>query len=65
MYQVFSSFCTADIGHRKHFFHLNQSNKSSESKVYIRQASNRFKSVLEAAKHTYANKTIHESITFQ
>ena len=38
--------------------------KSSDSKVKFRQASNRCKRVLEAAKLTYANKT-KESITFQ
>ena len=34
-----------------------QQNKSSESKVKFRQASNRCKRVLEAAKLAYANKT--------
>ena len=41
-----------------------QQNKSSESKVKFRQASNRCKRVLEAAKLAYANKT-KESITSQ
>ena len=41
-----------------------QQNKSSESKVKFRQASNRCKNVLEAAKLAYANKT-KESITSQ
>ena len=41
-----------------------QQNKSSESKVKFRQASNRCKRVLEAAKLAYATKT-KESITFQ
>ena len=41
-----------------------QQNKSSESKVKFRQASNRCKRVLEAAKLAYATKT-KESITSQ
>ena len=41
-----------------------QIEKSSDSKVRFRQASNRCKSVLEAAKLTYANKT-KEFITSQ
>ena len=41
-----------------------QKDKSSESKVKFRQASNRCKRVLEAAKHAYANKT-KESISSQ
>ena len=41
-----------------------QNDKSSESKVKFRQASNRCKRVLEAAKLTYANKA-KESITSQ
>ena len=41
-----------------------QREKSSDSKVKFRQASNRCKRVLEAAKLAYANKT-KESITFQ
>ena len=41
-----------------------QREKSSDSKVKFRQASNRCKRVLEAAKLTYANKT-KESITSQ
>ena len=41
-----------------------QKDKSSDSKVKFRQASNRCKSVLEAAKLAYANKT-KESITSQ
>ena len=58
----FSAACAAAIVHRNHFFRLYQQNKSSESKVKFRQASNRCKRVLEAAKHTYATKT-KESIT--
>ena len=56
--------CAAAIVHRNHFFHLYQKDKSSESKVKFRQASNRCKRVLEAAKLVYANKT-KESITSQ
>ena len=57
-------FCAAAIVHRNHFFHLYQREKSSDSKVKFRQASNRCKRVLEAAKLAYANKT-KESITSQ
>ena len=41
-----------------------QKDKSSDSKVKLRQASNRFKRVLEAAIFAYANKT-KECITSQ
>ena len=60
----FSAACAAAIVHRNHFFHLYQQNKSSESKAKFRQASNRCKRVLEAAKLAYADKT-KESITSQ
>ena len=60
----FSAACAAAIVHRNHFFHLYQQNKSSESKVKFRQASNRCKRFLEAAKLAYATKT-KESITSQ
>ena len=60
----FSAACAAAIVHRNHFFHLYQQNKSSESKVKFRQASNRCKRVLETAKLAYATKT-KESITSQ
>ena len=60
----FSAACVAAIVHRNHFFHLHQQNKSSESKVKFRQASNCCKRVLEAAKLKYANKT-KEPITSQ
>ena len=60
----FSAACAAVIVHRNHFFHLYQEDKSSDSKVKFRQASNRCKRVLEAAKLAYANKT-KESITSQ
>ena len=60
----FSAACAAAIVHRNHFFHLYQQNRSSESKVKFRQASNRCKRVLEAAKLAYTTKT-KESITSQ
>ena len=53
----FSAACTAALVHRNRFFLLYQKDKSSESKVKFRQASNRCKRVLEAAKLAYANKT--------
>ena len=59
-----SAACAAAIVHRNHFFRLYQQNKSSESKVKFRQASNRCKGVLEAAKLAYATKT-KESIISQ
>ena len=52
-----SAACTAAIVHRNHFFCLNQQNKSYESKVKFRQASNSCKRVLEAAELNYATKT--------
>ena len=60
----FSAACAAVVAHRNHFFHLYQKEKSSYSKVKFRQASNRCKRVLEAAKLAYANKT-KQSITSQ
>ena len=60
----FSAACAAAIVHRNHFFHFHQMNKSSESKVKFRQASNRCKRVLEAAKLAYATKR-KESFTSQ
>ena len=45
----------ASIVHRNQFFHLHQKDKSSESKVRFKQASNCFKLVLEAAKLACAN----------
>ena len=38
------------IVHRNHYFHLYQQNKSPESKAKLRQASSRYKRVLETAK---------------
>ena len=58
----FSAACAAAIVHRNHFFRLYQQNKSSESKVKFRRASNRCKRALEAAKLAYPTKT-KESIT--
>ena len=61
----FSVGCAATIVaivHRNHFFHLYQQNKSSESNVKFRQAIDRCKRVIVAAKLTYANKA-KESIT--
>ena len=60
----FSAACATAIVHRNYFFRLYQQNKSSESKVKFRQASNRCKRVLEAAKLAYATKT-KETITSQ
>ena len=54
----------AAIVHRNHFFRLYQQNRSSESKIKFRQASNHCKKVLEAAKLACATKT-KESITSQ
>ena len=45
-FPYFSAACAAAIVHRNHFFRLHQQNK----KVKFRQASNRCKRVLEAAK---------------
>ena len=53
----FSAACAAAIVHRNHFFRLYQKDKSSDSKVKFRQASNHCKRVFEAAKLAYANKT--------
>ena len=60
----FSPACAAGIDHRNHFFCSHQKDKSSESEVKFRQASNCCKIVLEAVKLAYANKT-KESITSQ
>ena len=53
----FSVPCAAAIVHRNHFFQLNQKNKSSESKLKFRQASNYCKRVFEAARLAYTSKT--------
>ena len=60
----FSAACAAAIVHRSPFFRLYQREKSFDSKVNFRQASNHWKRVLEDAKLAYANKT-KESITSQ
>ena len=60
----FSAACDAAIVHRNHFFCLHQKDKSSNSKVKFRQASNRCRRVLEAATLAHANKT-KEPITSQ
>ena len=60
----FSAGCVATIVHRNHFFHLHQQNKSSESKVNLRQAINCCKRVVQAVKPAYATKT-KKSITSQ
>ena len=60
----FSASCIAAIVHRNHFSHLYQKNKSSDSKVKFRQASNCCKRVLEATTLAYSKKT-KESITSQ
>ena len=60
----FSAACAPAIVHINHFFRLYQNNKSFDSKVKFRQASNRCKKALEAAKLAYANKT-KESTTSQ
>ena len=62
--QWFPGDFAAAMVHRNHFLHLYQREKSCDSKVKFRQASNHCKKVLEAAKLAYANKT-KESITFQ
>ena len=63
-YPWFSAACAAAIVHRDYFFRLYQKDKSSDSKVKFRQASNGSKKALHAAKLSYANKT-KESITSQ
>ena len=60
----FSAACDAAIIHRNQFIRLYQKEKSSDSKVKLRQDSNYWKRILEAAKLAYANKT-KESITSQ
>ena len=53
----FSASRATAIVYVNHFFRLYQKDKSSDSKVKFRQASNRSKRFLEAAKLAYANKT--------
>ena len=45
-----AAVCAAAIIHRNHLFRFYQQNKSSESKVNFRKASNHGKRLLEAAK---------------
>ena len=57
----FSAACAAAIVHRNNLFCLYQQSKSSESKVKLRQTSNRCEGVLEAAKLACATKIKSES----
>ena len=58
----FSAVYAAAIVQRNQFFQLYQQNKSCESKVKFRQASNHCKRFLESVKLAYANE-IKKSIT--
>ena len=60
---VFSCLCCCH-SQRNYVYRLYQQNISSKSKVKFREASNRCKRVLKAAKIAYANKT-EESILSQ
>ena len=60
----FSAAGAAAIVHRNRFFRLYQKDKSSDSNVKFKQASNLCKRVLEAAKLAYTNKT-KQTITSQ
>ena len=60
----FLAACATAIVYKNHFFRLYQQNRSSESKLKFRQASNCWKRVLGAPKLAYPNKT-KESITSQ
>ena len=60
----FSAACAPVIVHRNHIFHFHQMDKSSESKVKFRQASNHCKRAPKAVNLAYVNKT-KESITSQ
>ena len=53
----FSAACVFAIVHKNHFFRLCQHNKSSESKVKFREASNRCERVLEVTNLACANET--------
>ena len=53
----FSAACAAVIVHKNHYFCLHLREKSSDSKVKFKHASNHCKRVLEAAILAYANKT--------
>ena len=52
-----AAFAVATV-HRNYFCCLYHQNKSSQSKVKFRQASNRCRRVLEAAKLAYTTKTL-------
>ena len=52
----FSAACAAAINHRNHFFCSYQKDKCSDFKVMSRQASDRWKRVLEATKLAFTNK---------
>ena len=58
----FSTACAAVTVHKNPIFCLYQQNKSSESKVKLRQAGNRYRRVFEATKLAYAEKTKQKSI---
>ena len=60
----FSAASAAPVAHKNHFCRLYKNNNSSKCKVKFRQASNHCRSVFEAAKLGYANKT-KESVTSQ
>ena len=55
LFPWFSGACVAATVHRTHLFRLYQQNKSPESKVKFRPASNHCKRVLEAAKLAHGN----------
>ena len=57
----FSADGTAAIARRNHFFRMFQQNKSSASKLKFKQASNRFKRLLETAKYASVNETKESS----
>ena len=61
VHSLLLAFAGPAIVHRNHLFQLYQKDKSSDSKVKFREASNRCKRVLEADKLAYANekKRVH------
>ena len=52
----FSAVCAAAITHRNHFFRLYQQYKFSASRFKFKQASDRWKKILEVSKVAYAFK---------
>ena len=58
----FSAVCVAAIVHGNPFFCLYQKDKSYDSKVNFRQASNHCKRVLQAAKLAYATKLLPRNL---